>query len=366
MNKFLHYSRLPLVLVFTLLHALSLEVMAQNQYSDSYAKDIILEDAEKAILSHDWVKVDKSMDAVDSMIKSNDTISELQKILLYAQLHIEIGNLTKAKEELEASQKILERTEVLNTLQIELLTKANILYSRLHLLEDEPEEAIKKLNKSKNILTTAVDELYYSLIDYEEAKIALHQKDFFTALQKLEKSLIYFEKNNKHFYLTQCLNHIAEAYLGLGEVDEAEKFALTALNNAKTFNIEINAMYTYKILSDIYKTKEQPEFALSNLELYNDTKNRLNNRQNILDTEDKFAQKILEDKNQTIRELNAYVKELELIQRKKNMTYVMMLGMISILGLFSFFLYKNYTFRNRTNKALVKKNIQLTKERDQA
>ena len=161
-----------------------------------------------------------------------------------------------------------------------------------------------------------------------------NKKDLNKALDYHKKSLEVVTKSNIKEGTAYNFNSIAKIYLELGQVNSAIEYFNKSLETSQNQQITLVITDNYKGLSDSYKKKNNYREALKYLDLYNVTREKLNN--------EKTAQRIaeLETHYEIIRQEseNKILKRANEIQRNY-FFFSLLLGFIILVILFSMYWY---------------------------
>lgn len=336
-----------------------------------------------------------------SKINDGDTELSLKQKLSQAQIYTERGNYQRAKDFL---------TEALS-LAIEGNDKTNegIIHTKigkLQYLVNEPDKAISSLNKAVAIQRENEDNINLGLTYNVRGVIHSNLKQYKTALDYYESALLNFENLNSEKYQAEVFLNQAIAYLKLDQIEDAQQslersitiakkhdlfkvLSNSYLKNAsayfanKDYNLALdqakNGLDTaieykfttqrneaFKILSEIYQSKNQYKSA----HLY------LNKHLTLSDS-------ILNVKLQSMPSQSNYKSTANLLNAENDqlleqsteadtdvslarITTILSISLITILSLLTLSLYKNNNIRLRTNNMLQEKNDELVIAKEKA
>ena len=173
-----------------------------------------------------------------------------------------------------------------------------------------------------------------------------NKKDLNKALDYHKKSLEVVTQSNIEEGLAYNFNSIAKIYLELGHINSAIEYFNKSLEVSNNEQITLVITDNYKGLSDSYKKKNNYREALKYLELYNVTREKLNN--------EKTAQRIaeLETHYEVIRKEseNEILKRANTIQ-KNYFLFSLVLGFLILIVLFN-----RYWYSRKSQKQLEELN----------
>jgi signal transduction histidine kinase len=226
-------------------------------------------------------------------------------------------------------------------------TLSNMAFANAYLHNFQ--EANKALDKAMLIFTKEGEMDWLSYCYEVKGIIALEIKDYTNALEWYMESNLLCEDLDYFTGSLNTYNGLAEAYVGLGQIDSAEHYALKANIESKTHNYPEALMKSSKTLSTIYKLKGKYKTALDYQDIYLklDEEAGLENFKKglaMLRSNQKFeAQKeqILVEKNREIASQQA-------------LTYIALGGLIVLIVMF-ILIYRNFKIQGRFNGILQNK-----------
>jgi len=150
------------------------------------------------------------------------------------------------------------------------------------------------------------------------------------------------------------LLEVSAAYLGAGDLSNAERFAVQALSYVESLSVNIAQVAAYKLLSEVEKYKGNYETSLTHFEKYNELEKKYQDEKTNQQLAFHLAEGELEVKDQRIALLD---KDNELLSLQKNLyehevkqNRLILLVLISVLVLLSFLAYRGMSGRKRFKK----------------
>lgn len=189
--------------------------------------------------------------------------------------------------------------------------------------------------------------------------IALERKNFTDALEWYMESNLLCEDLDYYTGTINTYNGLAEAYIGLGQIDSAEHYALKANNEAKLTNYPDVLIKSAKTLSSINRIKGEFKTALQ----YQDEYLKLNEEADSKNFKKGLAmlrtyQKYEAQKKQILEEKNREIAS------QQTLTYLALAGLILLIGMFVL-IYKNFKTQARFNSILQRKQQVLVQREHQ-
>ena len=173
-----------------------------------------------------------------------------------------------------------------------------------------------------------------------------NKKDLNSALEFHKKSLEIVTKEKLKEGRAYNFGSIANIYLELGEVDSAIEYFNKSLEAAEKEQLIIVISEVYKGLAESYKKKNDYKEAVKYLELYNETREKLNNEkigQRITELEIQYETKRKESENEILKRANA-------VQRNYFIFSIVLALVIVVI------LYSRYSYSRKAQKQLEELN----------
>ena len=321
--------------------------------------------------------------ALDSaMIYYSDVLPEYQKrgdqIALanmyrdIAQVHLELRQFADAEKYYRQSADIARQSQ-----EPKLMGNAHnsigILYLTRGFSGDEEDSLASKeyLAKAAPYFEEAIE--YFTEAGYDRG-IALaygnlgilsyNLSDYRKALDFGYKALDKFTEMDEKIYQSISYIRIAEAYVKLKKLNEAQEATEKALAIGKETNNHYDLKDSYFILSNIMKEKERYAEALEYYQLFTEYHNKIVNEE---------SQSKINELEQAYR-ANERELEIENLSREKELQRVrinrqrimMLLSAVTLLSLggISFLLYRSNRHKTRTNELLIRKNEEIQKKNE--
>lgn len=186
-----------------------------------------------------------------------------------------------------------------------------------------------------------------------EAKYFMATQQYDKANESFERVLEYYAMNQQHAtFQAQMLEYLAKNEMKRGDFERAETYANRFADVAARSNLNYQKAEAHKILSSIYKEKNEYEKALAAFEMFYETEG---------DIRKTDAQKILKEE-QVRQNVNQFKKEKQLADEKavlleaQNRLYILLAAAFLALLLLGAYLF----YRMRLAKQVIeKKNKQL-------
>jgi len=232
-------------------------------------------------------------------------------------------------------------------------TLSNMAYSYANIHNFDA--ANKSLDKAMSIFTEekVLDWLSYC---YEvKGIIALEKKNYSNALEWYMESNILCEDLNYFTGIISTHNGLADAYVGLGQIDSAEHYALKAYKKAKVSNFPEALMKSSKTLAKISKSKGEfekaTEYQDEYLNLYEESGSK-NFKKGLAMF--RSEQKYQAQKKQILQEKNKEIATQQIF------TYIALFGLV-VLIVILILIYRNYKIQRKFN-AILQKNQQVLEQ----
>jgi len=185
------------------------------------------------------------------------------------------------------------------------------------------------------------------------------------ALPYLKTAIKLSEESNNVAGLCVAYTYMAIVLSNQRNFTQAELYADRALKYAEESNLRFEKTQVLKLYSDIFSQKKEFEKALKYYILYKDELDSLRNiksQEKILELEAKYQtekkEKEIEIKNILIEKQTSEIK----FQTNTKYFFISLLGLIIVVAIL---LYRGIRIRNRNNKILFDKNIQIQQQKEE-
>mgnify|MGYP003639919549 FL=1 len=226
-------------------------------------------------------------------------------------------------------------------------TLSNMAFANAYLHNFQ--EANKALDKAMLIFTKEGEMDWLSYCYEVKGIIALEIKDYTNALEWYMESNLLCEDLDYFTGSLNTYNGLAEAYVGLGQIDSAEHYALKANIESKTYNYPEALMKSSKTLSTIYKLKGNYKTALD----YQDIYLKLDEEADLENFKKGLAMLRSNQKFEAQKEQILVEKNRELASQQA-LTYIALGGVIVLIIMF-ILIYRNFKIQGRFNGILQNK-----------
>jgi serine phosphatase RsbU (regulator of sigma subunit) len=292
--------------------------------------------------------------------------NESDKVAVYINLgsqYFDYGQMTDAEKYLKLGLEIAEKY---NLSEDRALINSNLgsVYAELK----NYEKSMLFLNEARDYYIKTEQELEIARMDFAVANNKLKKEvpksqKLKMASEYLDLSAIFKKYDMIDFYIGASINAVV-MYNQTGEFEKA----LTLLNEIKPL---AESTKNYKILSNLYSTfasnaKNRGDFEneamylkkvmTANDSLFNETKDKVLSEVQIkYQTEKIESQNELLQKNSEIKDLELSKKDIEIAQ--SNTVKFALLGGLTLIVVFTFFLYNRFKITNRQKKTIEHQKI---------
>ena len=292
--------------------------------------------------------------------------NESDKVAVYINLgsqYFDYGQMTDAEKYLKLGLEIAEKY---NLYEDRALINSNLgsVYTEIK----NYEKSMKYLNEARSYYIKTEQELEIARMDFAIANNKLKKEVPNSQKTKMAAEYLEIGKIFKKYDLTEFyIGAIINAVVMYNQTGEFEK-ALSLLNELKPLAESTN---NYKILSNLYSTfasnaKNRGDFEneamylkkvmAANDSLFNETKDKVLSEVQIKYQTDKIeSQNQLLQKNSEIKDLEISKKDIEIAQ--SNTVKFALLGGLTLIIVFTFFLYNRFKITNRQKKTIEHQKI---------
>ena len=271
-----------------------------------------------------------------------------------AMSYINIGNVYAQKDDLEKAlnyykkaQPIYEKFQDYKRLATCLNNISLIYYNKKNYLKSY--ETFQKTLKVYELLGNARGT---SMILYNMASPLMKLKRYDEAEERLTRALKIVTKENDNNGIAICNNNFGALNLELGNYNKAEEFYLLSNNAALKARMIDLATENYSGLWKVYEKKGDYINAFKYYKKYAEINDSIHNKQ--IEKINEVERKLIANKNK--QELELLNKESEIKSYQTKVTIIIGIGLILLLFIGIFSLFKKYQNKNKSNKLLEEKN----------
>ena len=318
-----------------------------------------------------------------------------------ATADIKIYNFFQAQKSLDEASTLAEKIENKSSIAVIHTTRG-----KLQLAIEEPEKAIKSLNKAIEIQRIINDNKNLARSYKIFGDVYMFQKSYHQALdsykaartkfeeEKLEKELIeillcegkanYYLKNyiktkevlNQTLVLSQkedysrieseALIYSSLVNMELNNDDQAITSAKEGIKLAKEHNYLNILNKGYLVLSDVYNKTTNYKLSRELLKMHLELSDSLANLKRANSSRAEETQYLLNEEKQKNSEIEEKLEKFEDDKNLGTLISILSVALITILSLLTLSLYKNNNIRLKTNNMLHKKNGELIIAKEKA
>jgi len=254
----------------------------------------------------------------------------------------------------------LEYFEKINQLtgKATILNSIGLVYEK----QDSLDLALEYFQNSLQIFDELGDEAGKAQNLNSIGNIYLKEDKLDESLEKFHESLEIFERLDTKKDIALAYNDIGDVYFMRKDLRRALRYKLSALNLMKELGLKKEASDMHKDVSDIYASMNDYDNAYEHHYIYARLKDSIINTEyteQISEWRTKYETEKKEQESKILKAENQ--KQVAEIKRKNIMLYSF-IGLISIVLIFSFLLYKQFTEKKKANELLSVKNEQITKQ----
>ncbi|MDT0558317.1 ATP-binding protein [Ichthyenterobacterium sp. W332] len=309
----------------------------------------------------DYFKAEENLEkALDIAIKLDDkkSVGIIHTKIARLQYHI-----------LEPEKALVSLTRAAE-IQREINDYANLALTYnirgvLHSSKKEYQTALDYFKASKAKFEEEDLEQYIPEVLLNEAKVFTELKNYKSAKEGLEKTILLSKKHNLSNILSSALILSGKVYNNLDNSDLALTMTKEGLEIAQSQNFLDNTNSAYLTLSNIYESKKDYKLTSDYLRKHVKLTDSILNiiPENLETQNSKFITQYNKAENQ---ELKAQINDVEKGSNLTRITTILSIALITILSLLTLSLYKNNNIRLRTNNMLHKKNDELIVAKEKA
>jgi signal transduction histidine kinase len=277
---------------------------------------------------------------------------------LFADFIKSSGKPKDAIQRLEESKKYL--SAIRNRSKYESLINGNIAecYFDLMMYDIAKEFASVsiKLNPDSS-LRSGGHAVNYLIIGYSDYL----KKNYSYAIECYNLAIKEYQKAGETCELPLVYTKMAKAYNGMGSLGQAEKYITKATQISDSCNINGYRLLSKRTMFDIYKENKNFEKALALLEEINvwvEKTETEKQRQLIGEMEVKYQTRLMQNENNSLRELNQ--KREELVSKQRQALLITVIAILILSGLIFLLVKANYQ-RKKAEHNLALLNAELEK-----
>lgn len=241
------------------------------------------------------------------------------------------------------------------------LNNIGLVYSELEDYHRSTEYQLKSLKTFKEIGNKNAEAVILNNIGRDYFNLNNYNK----ALKYYLQSLKVREKIGDKYGLAVTLNNVGDVYLKLQNSNKAFYYFERGLKLAEKIEAKDLIKDGYESFSQFYSTKNDYKKALEYYKLYTEVKDSIFTKESsdkIAEMQTKYETEKKEKENEILRKNNE-IQNLEIIrQRNFRNSFIVISGLILILVIV---IYSRYRAKQKTNKILNDKNIQIEKANSQ-
>ena len=304
------------------------------------------------------------LDSYHHSLKIADSVGDNR---LIAKANSNIALFYKQEGEYDAAQRIME--EVSESFKksgdsaqsaLVLADLSDLAYRRRQydLAEGLAGQALDAANRMKDVQAVAT---YNNAV----GKILAAKGDYSGALAHYQRSLAFYLESGEKLGLTATTNLLAQVYLALKDYPRALRFADQSLGLSKELHRKQEIHEAAKVLADIYEAKGDDRRALAYYKLFKDYSDSLFNDQSRKQVVAMAARYDFERRESQLRTEAAEKEALyQLRLRKDSQQISITVGVIVVLSLLAFVLWRSRTVNRRVNYLLREKNEKIEEQKE--
>jgi signal transduction histidine kinase len=295
----------------------------------------------------------ESLKTWEEIVDKNGIASSLNSI---GSIYWYLDNYHKALEYYKKTLEITEETGNKNG-SAATLNNIGLVYSKLEDYHRSTEYQLKSLKTfkeigNKNAIAIILNNIgrdYFNLNNYNKA------------LKYYLQSLKVREEIGDKYGLAVTLNNVGDVYLKLQNSNKAFYYFERGMKLAEKIEAKDLIKDGYESFSLFYSTKNDYQKALKYYKQYSEVKDSIFTEESsdkIAEMQTKYETEKKEKENEILRKNNE-IQNLEIIrQRNFRNSFIVISGLILILVIV---IYSRYRAKQKTNKILNEKNIQIEK-----
>lgn len=188
--------------------------------------------------------------------------------------------------------------------------------------------------------------------------VYLGKGDNYTALEFFYRSLEISKDLKDRKGEAQTLNNLGQVFISLEKYNTAASNIQDALSIAQEINAKAIIADSYFYLSKLYENTSDYKSALNYSKLFNTTKDSIYNVEQNRRIQKLHEEYVLQKKD----------NEIQILQKDKELTQILIIGAVSLAGLLIFIailLFSKYRSKRKTNQILTELNKQLNDSNSQ-
>jgi len=306
----------------------------------------------------------RMLDSYHRSLKIADSIGDNR---LIAKANSNIALFYKQEGEYEAAQQIMEKVSESfkksgdsTQSALVLADLSDLAYRRrqYNVALDLAERALEAASRMK-------DEPAVAMYNNAIGKILAARGDYPGALAHYQRSLAFYQESDEKLGLMATTNLLAQVYLSLKDYPRALHFADQSLGLSRQLHRKQEIQEAAKVLADIYETKGDDRRALAYYKLFKDYSDSLFNDQSRKQVVAMAARYDFERRESQLRAAVAEKEALyQLRLRKDSQQISITVGVIVVLSLLAFVLWRSRRVNRRNNFLLREKNEKIEEQKE--
>jgi len=304
------------------------------------------------------------LDSYHQSLKIADSVGDNR---LIAKANSNIALFYKQEGEYDAAQRIMEEVgesfkksgdSVQSALVLADLSDLAYRRRQYDLAERLAGQALEAASRMKDVQAVAT---------YSNAlgKILAAKGDYSGALSHYQRSLAFYLESDEKLGLTATTNLLAQVYLSLKDYPKALRFADQSLGLSRQLHRKQEIHEAAKVLADIYEAKGDDRRALAYYKLFKDYSDSLFNDQSRKQVVAMAARYDFEKRESQLRTEAAEKEALyQLRLRKDSQQISITVGVIVVLSLLAFVLWRSRRVNRRNNQLLREKNEKIEEQKE--
>jgi len=227
--------------------------------------------------------------------------------------------------------------------------------------------AIKRYEMAQKYAENEGIDAFIPIVILNKALAHIALKEFKTANDLLEKSIVLAKNHKLNETLSSALINNSQTLLELDRPEKAISQATEGLKISEEKGYSFTKSQGFLIMSKIYYKIDQPNKAYEYLEKHLQISDSiLEIKRDNLEADDGARLNTDEDLSAVIKQHAEEMNELQKANELSRLTTILSIALITILSLLTLSLYKNNNIRLKTNNMLHKKNDELIIAKEKA
>lgn len=304
------------------------------------------------------------LDSYHQSLKIADSVGDNR---LIAKANSNIALFYKQEGEYDAAQRIMEKVSESFKKSGDSAQSALVLadLSDLAYRRRQYDLALKLAEQALEAASQMKDEPAVAMYNNAIGKILAAQGDYSGALSHYQRSLAFYRESDEKLGLTATTNLLAHVYLSLKDYPQALRFANQSLGLSRQLHRKQEIQEAAKVLADIFEAKGDDRRALAYYKLFKDYSDSLFNDQSRKQVVAMAARYDFERRESQLRASAAEKEALyQLRLRKDSLQISITVGVIVVLSLLAFVLWRSRRVNRRVNHLLREKNEKIEEQKE--